>query len=82
MIVSQSLFGFRNKTNQPGISTRKRFKNDLLMDVWSALGIFLLGSASGAVVTAVYYSAQIHSLKLLTQASLAPIVRKERKPVA
>jgi len=35
------------------------------MHVWSALGIFLLGTGAGAITTAAYYSAQIRELKRL-----------------
>lgn len=38
------------------------------MDWWSAVGIFLLGAGTGALVTAIFYSAQICDLKRLLTA--------------
>jgi hypothetical protein len=38
------------------------------VNTWSALGIFLLGTDTGALVTVVIFSAQIHELKVLVNA--------------
>lgn len=39
------------------------------MDSWIALAIFLLGAGAGALVTAIFYSAQIRDVKRLLTAN-------------
>jgi len=40
------------------------------VDTWNALGIFLLGSGAGALLAAIFYSAQIRRLKELARAAV------------
>jgi hypothetical protein len=47
------------------------------MHVWSALGIFLLGTGAGAVTTAAYYSAQIRELSRLIASASAQNAQEE-----
>jgi hypothetical protein len=37
------------------------------MDVWTGVGVFLAGAATGAVTTVIFYTAQIRTLKNLLE---------------
>jgi hypothetical protein len=50
---------------------KKVNENNFGMNVWVALGFFLLGAGVGALTTAIHYSAQMRDLRLLVQATAA-----------
>jgi hypothetical protein len=39
------------------------------MNAWLAIGLFLLGAGSGAFLTVIFYSAQVHRVRSEVQAS-------------
>jgi hypothetical protein len=53
-----------------------------MVDLWGTLGIFLLGSGAGAVITAAYYSSQIRELKRFVGSSaVSPQQEHQEQPV-
>ena len=50
----------------------------IVVDTWTTLGVFLLGTGAGALLTAIFYSDQIRSLKKLLNANSGQDSRLER----
>jgi len=59
------LFGLCNKRLQQTVRCRKSSKKEIAVNIWSAFGVFLLGTGAGALLTAIFYSAQVNELRRL-----------------
>jgi len=62
------------------LERKEKEQQCLLMDSWSALGIFLLGAGAGAGLTAAHYAAQIRLLRQLLQLRVSQNLQTEQQP--